>query len=181
MRDIIEEYMEEITQAGGCGNPPNEPEESGKNLRKGSHESPSIAAYNPSHYEQQSYSSDCKKGRPDDAHQDTSIRDHEQPRQGHYRNHGYLDDQRKSSRGDYDREFASRSHERPKSRNRPNESSSRHKYHDYSNRKDYDYKLRSRDSSRRNSQRNRDYVSPSKSAFNDRYDPSESLDTYDDE
>ncbi|KAF7805253.1 U11/U12 small nuclear ribonucleoprotein 48 kDa protein [Senna tora] len=197
MRDIIEEYMEEIKQAGGIGSPVKESEESGmfmskphaghdidlgaKNLRKGRLDSPSIAASSRRHYEQQSHTNYSKKSKAIEFLEDTSPRDNELPRQGHYRNRGYVEDQWDTGRGNYSREHASRSPERPKSYSRSNESNSHHKNQDYSNRKKSDHKSRTRDRWKRNSHRSQDYDPPLKSAFRDRYDPSQSIDICEDD
>lgn len=196
MRDIIEEYMEEIKNAGGIWSPVKESEESGmilskplsdhdidheaKNLRKGSHDLPSTTVRKPSHYEQRSSTDYFNKSKAVEVPKDASPRDYEQPRQGHYRNSRYAEEQWNAGPGNYDREHISRSPERSRSHSRSNESVSHHKGQDYSNRTKYDQKSRSRDRWQRNSHRSRDYDSPRKSAFKDRYDPSESLDICED-
>lgn len=192
MRDIIEEYMEEIKQAGGFGNPMKESDESGmlpskslscfdrdieaKILREGRHESSAATACNPSHYELKSRTNYYNKNKAIEVLEDASPRDYEQPRQGH----GYIEDHWNTVHARYGRKHASRSPEGPKSYGPPNDSISRHRKQDCSSRKKHDQKSRSRDRWQRNLHRNNDSDSPLKSAFEDRYDPSESLDVYED-
>ncbi|KAI9078391.1 hypothetical protein K1719_039610 [Acacia pycnantha] len=197
MRDIIEEYMEEIKQAGSVGSTTKESDESrmlpseslshrdidikAKILRKGIHESSAVTACNPSHYEQRSQTNYCNKSKVIEVLEDASPKDYEQSRQGHSRKQGYIEDHWNTVHARYGRKHASRSPEGPKSYSPSNDSISRHRKHDYSSRKKYDQKSRSGDRWLRNSHRNHDYDSPLKSAFEDRYDPSESLDVYEDD
>ncbi|XP_028770637.1 U11/U12 small nuclear ribonucleoprotein 48 kDa protein [Neltuma alba] len=196
MRDIIEEYMEEIKQAGGVGSPMKQSDESGmlpleslsrrdmdieaKILRKGSRESSVATVCNPSHYEQKSRTIYCDKSKAVEILEDASPRDYEQPRQGHSRKHGYIEAHGNTVHARYGRKHASGGPEGPNSYGPSNDSISCHRKHDYSRRKKYDEKSRSRDRWQGNSHRNHDYDSPLKRAFEDRYDPSESLDLYED-
>lgn len=197
MRDIIEEYMEDIKQVEGVGSPMKETDESGmmplnslsyhdrdietKIFRKGSHESSAVTARNPDHYEQKSQSNYCNKGKAVEVVEDISSRDYEQPRQGHSRKHGNIEDHWNTAHRRYGRKYSSRSPEGPRSFSPSNDSMSRHRKHEYLSRKRYDQKSRSRDRWQQNSHRNHDYDSSAKDAFEDRYDPSESLDVHEDD
>ncbi|KAJ1409316.1 U11/U12 small nuclear ribonucleoprotein 48 kDa protein [Sesbania bispinosa] len=194
MRDLIEEFMEEIKDAGGVKSPVKVSEDSGmfpfklpsghdipmeaNNSRKVSHDSPATTISNPSYYEQQSHTNHTEKSKVVD---DVFSKDHEQRKQGHYRSHYYGEDQRKADRGTYHRDRASTSPEREISHSRSHDRGIHHKKQDYSNRKKYHNSSRTRDRGQKDTHRNHISDSFMKNAFSDRYDPSESLDVSEDD
>ncbi|KAI4302009.1 hypothetical protein L6164_035233 [Bauhinia variegata] len=192
-RDIIEDYMEEIKQAGGIGAQVKESQEretfpsnaysghgkitiEAKNLRKVDHDSPEASACIPSYYEQQSHTNYCDKRK---AVKDDFSRDYAQSRHEKYKKHGFAEDQW-STDDEYDREYASRSTERNRSHSRSHDHSRHRMKQDYSI-KNYDQKSRSSDRRRSYMHKNQGSASPLKNAFEDRYDPSESTDICDDD
>lgn len=196
MRDVIEEFMEEIKQAGSVESTVNVSKESGllpskpssghdipmeaDYSRKVNHDSPAVTISSPSYNEQQSRTNNCDKTK---AVEDVISRDYEQRKRKHYRSHDYAEDQRNTGRQKYHRDHASTSPERHKSRSRSHEHSVHHKRQDYSKRKKYDHLSGIRDRRQKDSDRNHvpDSFLKSKSAFSDRYVPSESLDICDDD
>ncbi|KAK7269097.1 hypothetical protein RIF29_21813 [Crotalaria pallida] len=146
MRDVIEEYMEDIMQAGGVestvskesGLLPSKPP-SGHDIhmeanysRKANHDSTAVAIGNPSYHGQQSCSNYRDKSR---AVEDELSRNHKQRRQEHYRSHDYTEDERTTDRRKYHRDRDSTSPERHGTRSRQHDRSTHHKKHDYPSRK----------------------------------------------
>ncbi|KAK7278262.1 hypothetical protein RJT34_23288 [Clitoria ternatea] len=159
MRYMIEEYMEEIKQAGGVESPVKVSEESGlfpskpsghdipieaNNSGKVNHDSPAVTISNRKYCEQQPNMNYCDRSK---AVGDGFSRDYEQRKHGHYRSH-YRDDQRNADQGKYHRDRASTSPERRRSHSRSREHSSiHHNKQGYSKRHKYDDSSRTRDRS----------------------------------
>ncbi|KAK7344122.1 hypothetical protein VNO77_13419 [Canavalia gladiata] len=193
MRYMIEEFMEEIKQAGGIESPVKAFEKSGRfpskppghdismeanNSRKVGRDSPAVTVSNTSYYEHQSHSNFSDKSK---AAEDAFPRDYEQHKHGYYRSHYYGEDQQNADQGKYHRVHASTSPERHVSHSRSQEYSIHHKKQDYSNRKKYDTSSRTKD--RRQKDTHRNHISDSflNNAFSDRYNPSESHDICEDD
>jgi len=180
---MIEDFMEQIKRAGGFESPVKMSEESelfsfkppghdvsveANNSRKASLDSPTVTAINPRYSELQSQSSCLDESKNLDV---AFSRDCKQHSSQYYR-----EDQWNADQGKYHRDRLSTSHERHSSR------SSHHNKKDcYSNRKKHDNSSRLRD--RRQNDTHRSHISDSfpNKTFSDRYDPSESLDTCDDD
>ncbi|XP_057458971.1 U11/U12 small nuclear ribonucleoprotein 48 kDa protein isoform X2 [Lotus japonicus] len=185
MRDLINEYMEDVKQAAGVQSPVKVSEDSGmfppklpsshgvprevNNYKEVSLDSTAMTISNPGFGEQQSQTKYTDKSKAVD---DAFSRDYERR---HYRNHSYGGAQQNADRGTYHRDRASSSPDRQISHSRAHDHSILHKRKDYSNRKRYDDSSRTRD--RREKDTHRNYISDSSlnNAFSDRYDPSESL------
>ncbi|TKY52059.1 U11/U12 small nuclear ribonucleoprotein 48 kDa protein [Spatholobus suberectus] len=189
MRYMIEDYMEQIKQAGGFESPVKMFVESGlfpskppghdipmeaNNSRKVSHDSPQVTISNPRCCEQQSHSGSCDKSK---TVEDAFSRDYKHHKHEHHRSHYYREDQRNADRGRYHRDRPSTSPERYLSHSRSCEHNSHHNKQDYySNRKKYDNSSRIRDRWQKDTHRSHISDSLPNNAFSDRYDPSESLD-----
>ncbi|XP_061357633.1 U11/U12 small nuclear ribonucleoprotein 48 kDa protein [Gastrolobium bilobum] len=185
MRDVIEEFMEEIKQAGGLESPVKVPEESvmfaskppsghdipieANDSRKFSHDSPAVTISNSSHWEQQSSTNYCGKNKTVD---DAFTRYYGEHKQGHDRSHYYGE----SQQNDYHRDVSFTSSEGRASRSRSREHSIHHKKQDYTNKKKYGNSSRTMDRWQKDSHKNSTSYSSRNNAFSDRYDPSESLD-----
>lgn len=185
MRDLINEYMEDVKQAAGVQSPVKVSEDSGmfppklpsshgvprevNNYKEVSLDSTAMTISNLGFGEQQSQTKYTDKSKAVD---DAFSRDYERR---HYGNHSYGGAQQNADRGTYHRDRASSSPDRQISHSRARDHSIRHKRKDYSNRKRYDDSSRTRDRREKDTQRN--YISDSSlnNAFSDRYDPSESL------
>ncbi|KAJ7978211.1 U11/U12 small nuclear ribonucleoprotein 48 kDa protein [Quillaja saponaria] len=183
MRNIIEDYMEEIKEAGGIGRFVKESEEGGAlkppsghgfhfgagNLRKSNYEPSATTKDDPSQYRQHPQSNYNSRF---ESVKDASIRDCEQPRQGDYRSLEYIQERRITGRGKHNREYTSRSPERQRSSRRSHERSSHNRKQDYSSERKYDQKARFKDQEK-STYRNRSSHSPTHNAFEDRYNPLE--------
>lgn len=195
MRDLIEEYMEEIKQAGGVRSPVKVSEKSemfpsklpsdhgipvameADNSEKVGHDSPAVTISNPSYHEQQSRTNYSDKS---NAVHDVFSRDYKQHKQGHRRSHYYGEDQQTDDQGNH-RSRASSSPERHRSHSRSHERTIDHKKQDYSNRKKYNNSPRTRDRWQNDTHRNHISDSFLNNAFSDRYDPSDSRNNWEDE
>nr|KYP74585.1 hypothetical protein KK1_007271 [Cajanus cajan] len=194
MRYMIEDFMEQIKQAGGFESPVKMSKETGlfppkppadipmeaNNSRKVNHDSPEVTISNARNYEEQSQTNCCDKSKS--VEDDAFSRDHKQRKHEHHRSHYYREDQRDAERGKYHRDRPSTSSERHLSHGRSQEYSSHHNKQDYfSNRKKYDNSSRIRDRWQKDTHRSRNSDSFPKNAFSDRYHPSESLDICEDD
>ncbi|CAL0321047.1 unnamed protein product [Lupinus luteus] len=187
MRDVIEEYMERITQVGGDESPfskesglhPCKPPSShdipmeANYSRKDNHDSPAVRISNPSYNGKHSRTNYWDKSKPVE---DAFSRNYKQRRQEHYRSHDYAEDQMNTGQGKYHRDHASKSPERHRTHSRPHERSSHH-----SSRKKYDHLSGTKDRQQSDSHRNDISDSVLKNAFSDRYIPSDSHDVRDDD
>ncbi|KAE9589660.1 hypothetical protein Lal_00000202 [Lupinus albus] len=176
MRDVIEEYMEKITQVGGVESPvskesgfrPSKPPSShdipmeANYSGKVNHDSRAVTISNPSYNGKHSRTNYWDKSKEN--------------RQERYRSHDYAEDQLNTSQGKYHRDLASKSPERHKTHSRPHVRSSHH-----SGRKKYEHLSGTKDRQQKDSHRNDISDSGLKNAFEDRYVPSESLDVRDDD
>lgn len=194
MRYMIEDFMEQIKQAGGFESPVKMYKETGlfppkppadipmeaNNSRKVNHDSPEVTISNARNYEKQSQTNCCDKSKS--VEDDVFSRDHKQRKHERHRSHYYREDQRDAERGKYHRDRPSTSSERHLSHGRSQEHSSHHNKQDYfSNRKKYDNSSRIRDRWQKDTHRSRNSDSFPKNAFSDRYHPSESLDICEDD
>ncbi|KAL2325292.1 hypothetical protein Fmac_024350 [Flemingia macrophylla] len=194
MRYMIEDFMEQIKQAGGFESPAKMSEESGlfprkppaldipveaNNSKKVSLDSHEVGISNTHYCETQSHTncSDKSKTVVDDA----LSRDYKEHKHEHWRSHYYREDQRSAERGKHHRDRPSTSPERRPSHGRSQEHISHHnKQGYYSNRKKYDNSSRIRDRWQKDTHRSQNSDSSMKNAFSDRYQPSESLDICED-
>lgn len=185
MRDLIEEYMEEIKQAGGVKSPIRLSEDSGmfpprlpsgfdipiktNNSREASHQTPAVTISNPDYDELQSHTNYSDKSR---SIHDGFSRDYEQHKQGHHRSH-HAEGQRTADQENH-RIRASTSPERQRRHSQSHERRVHHKKQDLSNRNKYNNSSRTRDEWENDTHRNHNSDSFPRNAFSDRYDPSES-------
>ncbi|KAG5127569.1 hypothetical protein JHK82_028404 [Glycine max] len=187
MRYMIEDFMDQIKQAGDFESHVKMSEKSGlfpskppdrdipmeaNNSRKICNNSPTVTISNLRCSEQQSDSNCCDQSK---SLEDAFSRDYKQRKHEHHRSHYCREDQQNADQGKYHRDRHSISPERYSSYSRSREHSSHHNKQDYyPNRKKHN-SSRIKDGWQKDTHRSHISDSFPNNAFSDRYDPSESL------
>ena len=157
MRYMIEDFMDQIKQAGGFESLVKMSEKSGlfhskppdldipmkaNNSRKICNNSPVVTMSNPRYSKQQSDSNCCDERK---SLEDAFFRDYKQCKHEHPRSHYYRKDQQNVDRGKFHRDCPSIITEKHSSQSRSHEHSSHNKQDYYSNKKKQDNSSRIRD------------------------------------